>query len=309
MAALAPADASNAVHASKKVTIPNVRSRKTGGPPLAMVTAYDYTMARLADEAGVDLILVGDSLGMVVQGYPNTLPVTVDDVCYHGRAVARAVARAHVVGDMPFMSYQVSPARALESAGRLVKEGAIESVKMEGGKEMAAHLARVVKAGIPVMGHVGLEPQRVHAMGGFKVQGRGKDQAAKILADARAVEAAGAYAVVLESVPPDLAEEITGVLRIPTIGIGAGVHCDGQVLVCTDLLGMTRDSAPRFAKRYAELGDAVVDAIRRYVGDVQSRAFPGPENTFKPNEPTRSDAALCRPAVSFEGNAPTVPRH
>lgn len=272
------------VDGAKKVTVPELRSRKAVGPPLAMVTAYDYTMARLVDEAGADVILVGDSLGMVVQGHANTLPVTVEDVCYHGRAVARAGLRAHLVGDLPFMSYQVSPARAVEAAGRLVKDGAFESVKIEGGKEIAAHVARVVKAGIPVMGHVGLQPQRVHELGGFKVQGRGRDHAAQIVADARAVEAAGAYAVVLESVPPDVAEEITRVLSVPTIGIGAGGRCDGQVLVCTDLLGMTRGATPRFVKRYAELGEAVVEAVRRYVGEVQSRAFPGAEHAFKPND-------------------------
>jgi len=292
MVSAPPADA------RKKVTVPEVRSRKVGGPPLAMVTAYDYTMARLADEAGVDMVLVGDSLGMVVQGHANTLPVTVDDICYHGRAVARGVAHAHVVGDLPFMSYQISPLRALESAGRLVKDGAFESVKMEGGKEIAAHIARVVKAGIPVMGHVGLEPQRVHSLGGFKVQGRGKDDATRIVVDARAVEAAGAYALVLEAIPPDLAEEITRALSIPTIGIGAGAHCDGQVLVCTDLLGMTRGSAPpRFVKRYAETGETIVEAMRRYVGDVQSGAFPGPEHAFKPNEPIGADAPIHRPAT------------
>lgn len=295
MVLAAPADAPKPADTPRKVTVPDVRSRKAAGVPLAMVTAYDYTMARLVDEAGVDLILVGDSLGMVVQGHANTLPVTVDEVCYHGRAVARAALHAHVVGDLPFMSYQVSPARALESAGRLVKEGAFESVKMEGGSEIEAHLARVVKAGIPVMGHVGLEPQRVHSLGGFKVQGRGKDHAARIISDARAVEAAGAYAVVLESVPPDLAEEITRLLNIPTIGIGAGVHCDGQVLVCTDLLGMTNGPAPRFVKRYAEVGVIATEAVRRYVADVQSRAFPGPEHTFKPNEPGGPGAA-SRPA-------------
>jgi 3-methyl-2-oxobutanoate hydroxymethyltransferase len=248
-----------------------------------MVTAYDFTMARLVDEAGVDLVLVGDSLGMVVQGLPNTLPVTVEEICYHGRAVARGVARAHVVGDMPFMSYQVSPAQAVENAGRLLKEGAFESVKLEGGEETAEHVRRIVHAGIPVMGHVGLTPQSLHALGGFRVQGKGDAAAAKVLADARALEDAGAYAIVLEAIPPDVAERVTADVGIPTIGIGAGAACDGQVLVCTDLLGMARDHAPRFAKRYAELGDAIVGAVRQYVAEVRSGTFPAPEHAYKPN--------------------------
>jgi 3-methyl-2-oxobutanoate hydroxymethyltransferase len=270
---------------TKKVTVPELRARKHGGPPLAMVTAYDFTMARLVDEAGVDLVLVGDSLGMVVQGLPNTLPVTVDEMCYHGRAVARAVRRAHLVGDMPFLSYQLSPAQALENAGRFLKEGAFESVKLEGGEEIAEHVRGIVRAGIPAMGHVGLTPQSVHAFGGFKMQGRGEDAAAKIIADARALEEAGAYAIVLEAIPPDVAERVTSGIGVPTIGIGAGSACDGQVLVCTDLLGMARGHSPHFVKRYAELGDAIVDAVKRYVGEVQSGEFPSPEHAYKPNRP------------------------
>src|SRR5215472_3381747 len=192
-----------------KVTAPELRGRKGAGPAIAMVTAYDFTMARLVDEAGVDMVLVGDSLGMVVQGLANTIPVTLEEICYHGRAVARGLARAHVVGDMPFMSYQVSPAQAVESAGRMLKEGSFESVKLEGGEEVAEHVRRVVRAGIPVMGHVGLTPQSVHSFGGFRVQGRGDDGAAKILADARALEEAGAFAVVLEAIPPDVAAQVT----------------------------------------------------------------------------------------------------
>ncbi len=275
----------------RKLTVPEIRARKVNGSlngspnslPLAMVTAYDYTMARLVDEAGVDMVLVGDSLGMVVQGLSNTIPVTLDEICYHGRAVARGIARAHVVGDMPFMSYQVSPVQAVESAGKLMKEGAFESVKLEGGEEIAEHVARIVRAGIPVMGHVGLTPQSVHALGGFKVQGRGDDAAEKILADARAIERAGAFAIVLEAVPPDVAARITAELRIPTIGIGAGAACDGQVLVCTDLLGMLRGHSPKFAKQYAQLGDAIVGAVRSYVDEVQAGTFPGPEHQYKPN--------------------------
>jgi 3-methyl-2-oxobutanoate hydroxymethyltransferase len=267
---------------ARKVTVPEIRARK-GATPIAMVTAYDFTMARLVDEAGVDMVLVGDSLGMVVQGLSNTIPVTLEEIAYHGRAVARGVARAHVVGDMPFMSYQVSAHQAVESAGKLMKEGAFESVKLEGGAEIAESVFRIVRAGIPVVGHVGLTPQSVHALGGFKVQGRGDDGAEKVLEDARALEQAGAFCVVLEAIPPDLAARVTEEIGIPTIGIGAGASCDGQVLVCTDLLGMLRGHSPKFAKRYAQLGDAIVGAVREYVGEVQTRAFPTAAHAYKPN--------------------------
>ena len=270
----------------RKVTVPDLRARKSPARSIAMVTAYDFTMARLLDEAGVDVLLVGDSLGMIVQGLDNTIPVTLDEMCYHGRAVARAAAHAHVVGDMPFMSYQVSSSQAVESAGKLLKEGAVESVKLEGGQEIAEHIFRIDRAGIPVMAHIGLTPQSVHAFGGFKVQGRGEDAAERVLADARAVEQAGAYSVVLEAVPPDLAARITSEVGIPTIGIGAGPSCDGQVLVCSDLLGMVRGHVPKFAKRYAELGDLVVEAARAYVDEVRSHAFPGAEHCYKPNTQT-----------------------
>jgi 3-methyl-2-oxobutanoate hydroxymethyltransferase len=267
----------------KKVTVPDVRARKGAGPAIAMVTAYDFTMARLMDEAGVDIILVGDSLGMVFQGLSTTLPVTLDEVCYHGRAVVRGSVRAHVVGDMPFMSYQVSPQQAVESAGKLVKDGSFEAVKLEGGEEIAEHVRRIVRAGVPVMGHVGLQPQSVHALGGFKMQGRGGEAAAKIVADARAIADAGAYAIVLEAIPPDVARQVTAAVEVPTIGIGAGAGCDGQVLVCTDLLGMSRGHAPKFAKHFAEIGDAIVAATGRYVAEVRTRTFPSAEHAFKPN--------------------------
>ena len=279
---------------AKKVTVPDLRMRKGVGPSIAMVTAYDYTMARLMDEAGVDVVLVGDSLGMVFQGLATTLPVTLDEVCYHGRAVARASAHAHVVGDLPFMSYQVSPEQAVESSGKLVKEGAFEAVKLEGGEEIAEHVRRIVRAGVPVMGHVGLQPQSVHALGGFKMQGRGVDAAAKIVADAKALEEAGAYAIVLEAIPPDVARQVTAAVGVPTIGIGAGAACDGQVLVCTDLLGMSRGHAPKFAKRYAELGDAIVQAAAQYVAEVRSGAFPAPEHAFKPNRPEDATVELTK---------------
>lgn len=275
--------------APKKVTVPELRARKgslghggSAGQKIAMVTAYDFTMARLVDEAGVDMVLVGDSLGMVVQGLTTTIPVTLDEMAYHCRAVARGLQRAHLVGDLPFMSYQVSPSQAVESAGKLMKEGACESVKLEGGQEVAEHAHRIVRAGIPVVGHVGLTPQSVHALGGFKVQGRGEG-AEKVLADAIALEQAGAFAIVLEAVPPDLAERITDVVSVPTIGIGAGAACDGQVLVCTDLLGLSRGHQPKFAKRFADLGQAAVAAIESYVSQVRSGAFPAAAHTYKPN--------------------------
>jgi 3-methyl-2-oxobutanoate hydroxymethyltransferase len=266
----------------RKVTVPELRARKSG-PKISMVTAYDYTMARLVDEAGVDVILVGDSLGMVVQGLTNTIPVTLDEICYHGRAVSRGVARAHIVGDMPFLSYQVSPIQAVESAGRMLKEGGFESVKLEGGEAFVEHVHRIVRAGIPVMGHVGLTPQSVHALGGFKVQGRGDDAAEQVVRDARALEAAGAFCIVLEAIPPDVAARVTSEVNVPTVGIGAGSSCDGQVLVCTDLLGFSRGPAPKFAKRFAELGDAAVAAFKEYVNDVRSGVFPDADHTYKPN--------------------------
>jgi len=281
---------------TKKVTVPDLRARKTSGEKIAMVTAYDYTMARLVDEAGVDMVLVGDSLGMVVQGLTTTIPVTMDEMAYHCRAVARGLGHAHLVGDLPFMSYQVSPQQAVESAGKLLKEGACESIKLEGGQEVAEHVLRIVRAGIPVVGHVGLTPQSVHAFGGFKVQGRGADGADKVLADALALEQAGAFAIVLEAIPPDLAAQITEMLTIPTIGIGAGAACDGQVLVCTDLLGLSRGHQPKFARRFANLGEAAVDAFTSYVTEVRAGTFPAAAQTYKPN----SAAAIQRPALSAD---------
>jgi 3-methyl-2-oxobutanoate hydroxymethyltransferase len=265
----------------RKVTVPEIRDRKSNGPSIAMMTAYDYTMARLLDEAGADILLVGDSLGMVVQGLPNTLPVTLDEVCYHGRAVARGVQRAHVVGDMPFMSFQVSAAQAIESAGKLMKEGAFESVKIEGGIEVADRVAQMVNIGIPVMGHVGLVPQRVHALGGFKVQGKTDETADRIIADAMALEQAGVYAIVLEAMPAEVASRVTRAVSVPTIGIGAGRGCDGQVLVCTDLLGMSRGHAPRFVKHFAEVGDAIVGATQAFIDEVRAGTFPDKEHEYQ----------------------------
>jgi 3-methyl-2-oxobutanoate hydroxymethyltransferase len=290
-----------------KVTVPELRSRK-GKLPIAMVTAYDFTMARLLDEGGADILLVGDSLGMVVQGHSTTLPVTVEEICYHGKAVVRGSRRAHVVGDMPFMSFQVSPIQALENAGKMMKEGGFESVKLEGGEDVAEHVRRIVTAGIPVMGHVGLTPQSVHAMGGFKVQGRSEEAAERLIADARAIDEAGAYAIVLEAIPPDVAELVTKLVSAPTIGIGAGPGCDGQVLVCYDLLGMFRDFQPKFAKRFAEVGEQIVGATRAYVDEVQGRAFPGPEHSFKASGFLPRLAPKTAPVPAFV-EADEIPPH
>ena len=267
---------------SKKVTVPDVARMKAAGERITMVTAYDFAFARLLDEAAVDLLLVGDSLGMVVQGLPTTIPVTLDEIVYHTRMVARGRQRALVVGDLPFGSYQTSPEQAVDSAVRLVKDGGAEAVKLEGGVRMARAIEAIAATDVPVMGHVGLTPQSVHRIGGHRVQGRRAGERERVLDDARAVQAAGAFAVVLECIPLDLAAEITAELAIPTIGIGAGAHCDGQVLVLHDLIGLSSDWTPRFAKRYAEVGREVVRAAREYVGEVKGGVFPTEAQAFKP---------------------------
>ncbi len=269
--------AAGAHAAVRPMTVPEFRAAKGRGTPLAVLTAYDWTMARLLDAAGVDALLVGDSLGMVVQGEANALAVTLDEMIYHTRMVARAARRGLVIADMPFMSYQVSPQQALENAGRLVKEGRAHAVKLEGGQRMAAAVAAIVTADIPVVGHVGLTPQSVHRFGGFRVQ----RDAERLLEDARAVEQAGAFAIVVECVPAELAREITAAVQVPTIGIGAGGECDGQVLVTHDLLGLFDDLHPRFVKRYAELGQAIRAAAEQYCTEVRERRFPGPEHAFR----------------------------
>ena len=270
----------------KKVTVPDLARMKAAGERITMVTAYDCAFARLLDQAGVDLLLVGDSLGMVVQGLETTLPVTLDEMVYHTRMVARGARRALVVGDLPFGAYQTSPEHALESAVRLVKEGGAQAVKLEGGLPMARTIEAITAIDVPVMGHVGLTPQSVHRMGGHRVQGRRHGRAAgereRVIDDARAVQAAGAFAVVLECIPLDLAAAITAELKIPTIGIGAGAHCDGQVLVLHDLLGLSTDWTPRFAKRYAELGQEVVRAAETYVREVKAGTFPTEAQAFAP---------------------------
>lgn len=267
----------SAVVPLKQVTVPEFRATKGKGPKLAVVTAYDYTSARLCDEAGVDAILVGDSLGMVIQGHATSLPVTLEQMIYHTQCVMRGVRRALVIVDLPFLTYQVSPRQAVRNAGRLLKEGGAHAVKIEGGVRMQAALRACVEAGIPVMGHIGLTPQAVHQLGGFKVQ----RDADNLLADAAAVEQAGAFALVIESVPAELGAKITTAITIPTIGIGAGAGCDGQVLVFHDLVGLFPDFKPKFAKRYADLGTAVKTAVEGYCREVREGIFPAAEHTFR----------------------------
>lgn len=264
----------------RKVTVPELMKRKGSGDPIVALTAYDFPFARIADQSGVDLILVGDSLGMVVQGLDTTLPVTMDEIVYHCRMVARARQRSLIVGDLPFLSYQVSIPEALTNAGRLIKEGAAEAVKLEGGVAVASTIRAITAVDIPVMGHIGLTPQSVHRMGGHKVQGQRPGQRERILEDALAVEDAGAFALVLEGMPLDLAAEITDRLAIPTIGIGAGLHCDGQILVLHDVLGLGERQPPKFAKRYAELWETAAGAIRDYAAEVRSGAFPTDAHSF-----------------------------
>lgn len=263
-----------------RVTLPTLRKRKRQAEKITMLTAYDFTFAQIFDSAGIDILLVGDSLGNVVQGESTTLPVTLEESLYHTRLVARGARRALVVADMPFGTYQVSSEDAVRNAIRFVKESGAQAVKLEGGTAMLETIARIVTCEIPVMGHVGLTPQAVHRMGGHRVQGRGDDGAAKVMADAKAVEEAGAFAVVLEGVPVDVAREVTAALEIPTIGIGAGVHCDGQVLVMHDMLGMT-DWTPSFAKPFANLGAAASQAARRFAEEVSEQKFPDEEHSYR----------------------------
>ena len=264
-----------------KVTIHTLKKLKHAGQKICMVTAYDATFARILDEGGADVLLVGDSLGMVIQGHDSTLPVTMDQMVYHSRCVTRGARRAHVVGDMPFMSYQNGVEDAVRNAGRLVAEGGVGSVKLEGGQEFSEVIERIVRASIPVMGHIGLTPQSVHKMGGYVVQGRDEDTARRLVEDAVALERAGCYALVLEGVPLELAKQITGRLSIPTIGIGAGKHCDGQVLVCYDLLGMNPDFKPKFVKRYANHFEGITHAAQGFFKEVREGHFPDEEHSFR----------------------------
>jgi 3-methyl-2-oxobutanoate hydroxymethyltransferase len=257
----------------KQVRITDLLARKTRGPKIAVLTAYDAAMARLLDETGIDVVLVGDSLGMVALGYDTTIPVTMDDMVHHTRAVRRGIRRALLVSDMPFLSYQVDIADAVKNAGRLVQEGGAAAVKLEGGVAVAGVISKLVEIGIPVMGHVGLTPQSVHQLGGFRRVGVTEAERERVLEDARAVANAGAFSIVLESIPHDLAAIVTREIEIPTIGIGAGPHCDGQVLVSYDMLGLG-DYAPPFVRQYADLGAEVIRAATEYIADVRSGKFP-----------------------------------
>ena len=265
---------------ASKVTVPEIVRMNRAGQTITVLTAYDYSFARILDDAGIDILLVGDSLGSVVQGQETTLPVTLDEMIYHTRIAARGRKRALLVGDMPFLSYQVSAEDAKRNAGRFLSEGGAEAVKVEGGVEMFDTIKALVDIGIPVMGHVGLTPQSIHRFGGYKVQGKEKKAAERILRDAVAVEEAGGFSIVLEGVPMDLARAITERLSIPTIGIGAGAACDGQVLVVHDMLGLFDMYQPKFVKRYADLTTVITDAVKRYIAEVKDGSFPDEEHSF-----------------------------
>jgi 3-methyl-2-oxobutanoate hydroxymethyltransferase len=264
-------------------TVLDVQRFKDESRRFAMLTAYDYLSARILDEAGIPILLVGDSLGMVMLGYPTTLPVTLDEMIHHAKAVARGSRQALLVGDMPFMSYHTSVEQAIASAGRFLQEGGMHAVKLEGGGRIIEITRRLTALGIPVMGHLGLTPQFVHQMGGFKVQGKTESQAARILADAKDLEQAGAFSLVLEGVPSVLAARITKAVRIPTIGIGAGPGTDGQVLVLHDMLGLTTGKAAKFVKRYADLAEQIAKAAQQFAQEVGSGTFPGPEHAYSSN--------------------------
>lgn len=265
---------------AEKVTVPEIERMKQGGEKITVLTAYDYSFARILDEAGIDILLVGDSLGSVIQGQDSTLPVTLDEMIYHTRAVVRGRKRALVVSDMPFLSFQVSVEEAKRNAGRFLQEGGAEAVKVEGGVRMLETIEAIVRIGIPVMGHVGLTPQSIHQFGGYKVQGKEKEQKEAILQDALAVEEAGAFSIVLEGVPMELAQEITRRLSIPTIGIGAGAHCDGQVLVVHDMLGLFDKYAPKFVKKYADVKEVMAEAVKSFIAEVREGKFPDEEHSF-----------------------------
>ena len=265
----------------KRKTILQIMAMKERKEKISVLTAYDYPFAKLMDEVGVDMILVGDSVGSVFSGYDNTLPVTLDEMIYHTRAVIRGSSQALIVTDMPFMSYQVDVREARINAGRLIKEAGAQAVKLEGGEHMADTIKAIVDIDIPVVGHIGLTPQSVHRMGGFRVQGRQQEQARKILADAEAVEKAGASAMVLEGIPRALAKKVTEAVSIPTIGIGAGADCDGQVLVIHDILGLCDKYSPKFVKRYADVSALVTQSVETYIKEVKAQEFPASEHSFE----------------------------
>ncbi|MBZ0156798.1 MAG: 3-methyl-2-oxobutanoate hydroxymethyltransferase [Alphaproteobacteria bacterium] len=263
-----------------RVTIQDFLKKKKDGQKITLITAYDFPFAQIADEAGMDALLVGDSLANVVQGLENTLPVTMDEMIYHSKMVARAARSAMVIGDMPYLSYQVSLPDAIRNGGRFLKEGGAHAVKMEGGREVADTVAAMTRSEIPVIAHIGLTPQAIHRMGGYKVQGRTEKEAEKLKEDARILEDAGAFALLLEAIPAELARQITEGLSIPTIGIGAGPHCDGQVLVLHDVLGLFDRFVPKFVKKYATLKEDAAKAIRHYKEEVEKGVFPGGEHSF-----------------------------
>lgn len=271
----------------KKVTTATLFKMKEKGEKITALTAYDFQTARLLDEAGVELFLVGDSLGMVILGYENTIPVTMEDMIHHTRAVTRGVKRGLVVADLPFMSYQTDVKDALVNAGRLMKEAGAHAVKLEGGEEVLPQIKAMVQAGIPVLGHLGLTPQSVHQLGGFKVQGKGEAQAERLKREAKALETSGVFGIVLECIPAPLAKEVSESLTIPTIGIGAGAECDGQILVTQDLLGMDNSFKPKFVRRYANLQEIITKAVQEYISDVKEMNFPNAEESFGVTDASR----------------------
>ncbi|MGB9702513.1 MAG: 3-methyl-2-oxobutanoate hydroxymethyltransferase [Candidatus Kapaibacteriota bacterium] len=264
----------------RKVTTLRLQEMKSNGEKIAALTAYDAVIAKIFDEAGIDLILVGDSLGNVVQGLDTTIPVTLDQVIYHTKAVMNGIKRAMVVADMPFMTYQISPEDAFYNAGRLMKEAGAAAVKLEGGEIIAEKVRIMTESGIPVMGHLGLTPQSIHKFGSYRARGTNQEEAEKIKKDAKILEDAGAFAIVLEKIPANLAKEITESLSIPTIGIGAGPHCDGQILVYTDMLGLTTDFTPRFVRHYARLREIITEGVSRYLEDVKDAEFPNLDESY-----------------------------
>lgn len=268
----------------EKITTATIKQKKAEGRPITMLTAYDYPMAKILDESGIDVVLVGDSLGNVMLGYDSTIPVTMEEMIHHTKAVRRGVERAMVVTDMPFLSYEASEKEAVRNAGRFLKEAGAQAVKLEGGAEVAAAVRKMVQAGIPVVGHLGLTPQSIYQLGGFKVQGKDEAVAKKMIADAKALEEAGAFAIVLECVPSPLAKIITESVGVATIGIGAGPHCDGQVLVIHDILGLYPRFTPKFVKQYADLYGQAAAAVKQYKEEVEARAFPAPEHCFGMSE-------------------------
>ena len=267
-----------------RITASQIKEMKKQGEKIAMITAYDYSMAKLVDEAGMPIILVGDSLGMVILGYESTIPVTMDEMIHHTKAVVRGTKHALIIGDMPFMTYQISIEDALRNAARFIQEGGAQAIKLEGGEAVAEKVSRIVAAGIPVQGHIGLTPQSIHQLGGYKVQGKTAEVAARLLNDAKALEAAGVFSIVIECVPTPLAKLITERVSVPTIGIGAGKHCDGQVQVINDLLGMYTDFVPKHAKQYAKLHESISSAVSDYISEVKSEKFPTSKQSYEMDE-------------------------